>query len=333
MVTYKAQLQDGCNRRVSYVRISVTDRCNLRCHYCSSSDFSFISHNNILRYEEILHLLEIMAKMGVDKVRLTGGEPLVRRGLDELIARINLIDGIRDISLTTNGVLLKEQATTLRRAGLKRINVSLDTLDRSRFAEITGRDYFTSVRQGINEALDQGFAPVKINVVVMRGINDDEIPAFAELTRKLPLQVRFIEYMPIGSTSKWSHDLLVTGDEILERISALYGDLSLIPDDPGAGPARLYQLADGLGKVGVITALSNHFCDDCNRIRVTADGRLRPCLLADREYDLRRLLRADATDDEIAAVVRLALVDKGSGHGLSCNAERKCARPMASIGG
>ncbi len=329
---FKLALQDGHNRLVSYVRISVTDRCNLRCSYCSAPSFSQNHREQILSYEEIVRLVRVLVNLGVDKVRLTGGEPLVRRHIDSLIARLNDIVGINDISLTTNGVLLEKLADPLRAAGLRRINISLDTLDQKRFKEITGRDYFTRVRAGIEAALAVGFDPVKVNVVVMRGVNDDELLDFAALTLNSPLHIRFIEYMPIGVSSTWSGDKVVTGAQMLARISENLGELEPVVAESG-GPARLYRLPGAPGRIGVITAMSNHFCATCNRIRITADGRLRPCLLSDNEFDLKKVLRADGDPLEIVELVRQAVAGKSSEHGMSCNAERKCTRLMSTIGG
>ncbi len=329
---FKPALQDGHNRSVSYVRISVTDRCNLRCSYCSAPTFLPHSRTQILSYEEILRLVRVLAGMGVDKVRLTGGEPLVRRHLDSLVARLNDIDGINDISLTTNGVLLEKQAAPLWAAGLRRVNISLDTLDPSRFKKITGRDYFARVLSGIKAALKIGFAPVKINVVVMRGVNDDELLAFAALTRKYPVHVRFIEYMPIGSSSLWNPADMVSGAQIIEQISNEMAVLEPVTVKLG-GPARLYRLPGAPGKIGVITAMSNHFCDSCNRIRITADGHLRACLLSDNEFDLKEVLRAGGDLEKITEIVRQAVASKSAEHGLACNSERKCSRVMSTIGG
>ncbi len=329
---FKLALQDGHNRRVSYVRISVTDRCNLRCSYCSAPSFSANHREQILSYEEIVRLVRVLVTLGVDKVRLTGGEPLVRRHIDSLIARLNGIVGINDISLTTNGVLLEKLADPLWAAGLRRINISLDTLDQKRFKEITGRDYFARVRAGIEAALAVGFNPVKVNVVVMRGVNDDELLDFAALTLNSPLHIRFIEYMPIGASSTWSGDEVVTGAQIMERISADLGELVPVVTESG-GPARLYRLPGAPGRIGVITAMSSHFCATCNRIRVTADGRLRPCLLSDNEYDLKKVLRAGGDSLEIGEIVRQAVAGKLAEHDMACNAERKCTRLMSTIGG
>ncbi|MBN2808469.1 MAG: GTP 3',8-cyclase MoaA [Deltaproteobacteria bacterium] len=329
---FKPVLQDGHNRRVSYVRISVTDRCNLRCSYCSDPSFSFRDRAEILSYEEIIQLVRVLATLGVDKVRLTGGEPLVRRHLDSLITRIGEIAGISDISLTTNGVLLENLAHSLWHAGLRRINISLDTLDRQKFVRITGRDYFDRVRAGIETALAVGFSPVKINAVVMRGVNDDELLDFARLTLKYPLHIRFIEYMPIGRASTWSGAEVVTEAEMLERIAAGLGRLEPVAA-ASSGPARLYRIAGAPGRIGVIAAMSNHFCATCNRIRVTADGRLRPCLLSDNEFDLKGVLHGGGDFAKIAALVRQAVAGKSAAHEMACNAERKCARMMSTIGG
>lgn len=329
---FKPVLQDGHNRRVSYARISVTDRCNLRCSYCLAPAFSPHSRSRILSYEEIVRLVRVLATLGVDKIRLTGGEPLVRRHIDVLIARIKAIAGINDISLTTNGVLLEKLATPLWDAGLRRINISLDTLDRKRFNEITGRDYFDRVRSGIEAALAVGFNPVKINVVVMRGVNDDELVDFAALTLKYPLHVRFIEYMPIGVASTWSGDKVVTEAEILERISSALGKLESVVAQ-SSGPARLFSLPEAPGRIGVIAAMSNHFCATCNRIRVTADGLLRPCLLSDNEFNLKKVLQGSDDYAGIADIVRQAVAAKAPEHEMACNAERKCTRMMSTIGG
>ena len=329
---FKLALQDGHNRKVSYVRISVTDRCNLRCVYCSEPTFSDNHHDQILSYEEIVRLVRVLVTLGVDKVRLTGGEPLVRRHIDSLISSLNGIVGVNDISLTTNGVLLEKLADSLRAAGLRRINISLDTLDRKRFKEITGRDYYDRVRAGIEAALAVGFDPVKINVVVMRGVNDDELLDFAALTLKSPIHVRFIEYMPIGASSTWSGDKVVTGEQMLEQISENLGELEPVAAESG-GPARLYRLPGASGRIGVITAMSNHFCATCNRIRVTADGLLRPCLLSDNEYDLKKVLRSGGDFAEIGELVRQAVASKSAEHEMACNIERKCARMMSTIGG
>ncbi len=329
---FKPALQDGHNRRVSYVRISVTDRCNLRCSYCSAPDFSPHSRTDILSYEEIVRLVRVLATLGIDKVRLTGGEPLVRRHIDSLIARIKGVAGIKDISLTTNGVLLEKLANPLWDAGLRRINISLDTLNRERFKEITGRDYFSRVCAGIETALAVGFSPVKVNVVVMRGVNDDELLDFAALTEKYPLHVRFIEYMPIGVASTWSGDKVVTEAEMLERISQGMGQLESVVSE-SSGPARLYRLPEAPGRIGVIAAMSNHFCATCNRIRVTADGLLRPCLLSDEEFDLKKVLHGGGDFSEIVEIVRQAVAAKSAEHEMVCNAERKCTRMMSTIGG
>lgn len=327
-------LNDGVGRRVSYLRISVTDRCNLRCRYCTPEDqFPLLDHQDILTYEEILTVVRALVPVGIDKVRLTGGEPLVRKGIEQLVAWINDINGIHDISLTTNGVLLAEKGKDLRDAGLSRINISLDTLKKEKFSYITRRDYFSRVMQGVETALSLGFSPVKINVVAMRGFNDDEIIDFAALAEKLPIHVRFIEYMPIGSGTGWQAGQFISTEEIRRRIEDHYGLLQPIPTDNCAGPAEVYSLPGGSGRIGFIGALSNHFCDRCNRVRITADGRLRPCLLADIEFDLKTHLRHGADAEAIRALFFQALAKKPKSHGMSCNSVKKCVRLMSSIGG
>ncbi len=327
-------LNDGVGRRVSYLRISVTDRCNLRCRYCTPEDqFPLLDHQDILTYEEILTVVRALVPVGIDKVRLTGGEPLVRKGIEQLVAWINDINGIHDISLTTNGVLLAEKGKDLRDAGLSRINISLDTLKKEKFSYITRRDYFPRVMQGVETALSLGFSPVKINVVAMRGFNDDEIIDFAALAEKLPIHVRFIEYMPIGSGTGWQAGQFISTEEIRRQIEDHYGLLQPVPTDNCAGPAEVYSLSGGAGRIGFIGALSNHFCDRCNRVRITADGRLRPCLLADIEFDLKTHLRHGADAEAIRALFFQALAKKPKSHGMSCNSVKKCVRLMSSIGG
>ncbi len=327
-------LNDSIGRRVSYLRVSVIDRCNLRCRYCTPEEqFPLLNHQDILRYEEILTVVKALVPVGVDKVRLTGGEPLVRKNLDQLVAWLGEINGIRDISLTTNGVLLAEKGQMLRDAGLSRINVSLDTLNKDKFSYITRRDCFSRVMSGLETALSLGFSPLKINVVAMRGFNDDEIIDFAALVEKFPVHVRFIEYMPIGSGTGWQVGQFISIDEIRQQIETHYGPLQPVPVDNCAGPAELYSLSGGQGRIGFIGALSHHFCDRCNRIRITADGRLRPCLLADTEFDLKAHLRHGADAESIRALFFQALAAKPKTHGMNCNSAKKCVRVMSSIGG
>jgi cyclic pyranopterin phosphate synthase len=320
---------------VSYLRVSVTDRCNLRCRYCVSEEaFDFIPCAGILRYEEFVRVARALAPAGIDKVRLTGGEPLVRRDLPRLVAMLRGIDGIRDVGLTTNGVLFADYAGALRDAGLTRVNISLDSLRPKRFAEITRRDFFPRVMAGIDAALDLGFAPVKINVVAMRGVNDDEFVDFVRFAGDRGLEVRFIEFMPVGGTSGWQTSAFIPAADIRDRLAAALGPLEPEPPEYSGGPARLWRLVGSGVRIGFISALSDHFCEHCNRVRITADGRLRPCLLRDVEFDLRSVLRSPATSDEdIRRLFSRALASKPAGHGMSCNAPRKCQRIMSSIGG
>ena len=328
-------LRDRFGRRVRYLRVSVTDRCNLRCLYCVPNDepLPMLDHHDILSYEEIIRVTEDLLPLGIDKIRLTGGEPLVRRNIDYLVSRLNNLVGIEDVSMTTNGVLLAEMAGRLKDAGLRRINVSLDTLRADKFAYITRRDFFQRVMAGIETALTLGFSPVKINVVAIRGFNDDEILDFAVLARRLQVQVRFIEYMPIGESTNWQADQLIPVAEIKKRIEEEYGALKPVRGQESTGPAELFGFQDGGGYIGFVSALSNHFCAQCNRVRITADGRLRPCLFSDLEYDLKALLRRGGDSEAVRALFLEAVAHKPSGHGISCNAVRKCVRVMSTIGG
>jgi len=327
-------LNDSVGRKVSYLRISVIDRCNLRCRYCTPEDqFPLLNHQDVLRYEEILTVVKALVPIGVDKVRLTGGEPLVRKNLDQLVAWLSEVNGIRDISLTTNGVLQAEKGKLLRDAGLSRVNISLDTLKKDKFSYITRRDYFSRVIAGMETALSLGFSPVKVNVVAMRGFNDDEIIDFVALAEKFPVHVRFIEYMPIGSGTSWEVGQFISIDDIRQQVEKHYGPLQPVPIGPCSGPAELYSFSGGQGRIGFIGALSHHFCDRCNRIRITADGRLRPCLLADTEFDLKDHLRCGADAEAIRALFFQALAAKPKSHGMSCNSAKKCVRVMSSIGG
>jgi len=320
-------LIDRYERVIDYVRISVTDRCNLRCVYCFDGDLPLTLHSDILSYEEILRLVRLLAELGVRKVRLTGGEPLVRRNLPFLIREIATLSGIEDVSLTTNGVLLKEYAPMLRDAGLKRINVSLDSLRRERFKEITGFDLFDQVLEGIDMALKVGLDPVKINTVIIRGFNDDEVLDFVLLAIRKNLNVRFIEFMPFGSI--WEKERIVTSDEIKKRIEESYGLEEC--ENRGNGPARVYRVEGTRAEIGFISPLSAHICALCNRIRVTARGGLKVCLFSEDEYDLKRLLRDGSDDESIKSLVRRVIGRKPERRG-EFGLIRKCQK-MREIGG
>ena len=318
---------DAFNRRVNYLRISVTDRCNLRCVYCSEGDISHLRHDDILSYEEIERVTRAAAEMGVSHVRLTGGEPLVRPYLSNLIELLTAVPGIDDISLTTNGTLLEAQAEKLRNAGLRRINVSLDSLRPERFAKITGGDKLEDVLGGIEAAHRVGLSPVKINMVVMPGVNDDEVVDFALRAKDDGWNVRFIEYMPFGGTN--GH-LTLTVAEIKERIELALGELWPCCLN-GAGPANYFSFGAGLGTIGFIRPVSHRFCGHCNRLRLTADGKLRPCLLADLEIDIKSALRDGAGIPELKELLGQAVMAKPERHYLEESAVG--GRQMRQIGG
>jgi len=266
----KEQLIDKTNRVINYLRLSITDRCNLRCTYCMPEEgINFLPHSEILTYEEMLHLVRLSVEAGIRKVRLTGGEPLVRKGFIPFLESLCRIEALKEITLTTNGVLLKELAAEIKACGICRINVSLDTLKSDRFLRITGRDYFDRVWEGIQEAGRLEFNPIKINVVVMKGTNDDEIIDFARLTLEMPYHVRFIEFMPVGTDNGWSPQKFVSTKEIHEQIGKL-GVLNPVSSNSLDGPAQRYVIEGAKGEIGLIGALSNHFCKKCNRLRMTA---------------------------------------------------------------
>ena len=305
-------MKDGLGRSIDYLRISVIDKCNLRCTYCMPVEgFEWIPKSEILRYEEIQAIVREMAGMGLRRVRITGGEPLVRKDLSELVSQLRTIAEIEDIALSTNAILLPRFATELRLAGVDRVNISLDTLRRDRFEEIARRPVrlFDETMRGIEAAERAGFAPIKINTVLLRGLNDDEVAEFARVTRTKPWHVRFIELMPVGENLHLA-DRFIGTDEVLERLLDID---ELLPDEGprGNGPARYYRFAGAPGSVGVITPLSHNYCDSCNRLRLTADGRLRTCLFGNHEVDLKTPLRKSGS---VRAAVESALLDKPERH-------------------
>jgi len=335
-------LSDPFNRPINYLRISVTDRCNLRCVYCLPPEgVNLLPQGEILSYEEIARVAALAAQLGINKVRITGGEPLVRARLRELVALLAGIRGIDDISLTTNGILLKEFAAELKQAGLKRVNVSLDSLNRDRFERITRYNKLDAVLQGIEAAKGCGLNPIKVNMVVMRDINDDEVMDFARLTISQGWHVRFIELMPFVTDNPPDghsvagkvnlHPGFVSADEVKERLNELG---SLEPSLPitGNGPARYYRFSDASGTVGFIAPISQHFCFSCNRLRLTAEGKLRPCLLDDREVDLHQPLRNGSSDQELKKVITEAIQTKPQKHGLTRGRVSK-KRLMSQVGG
>jgi len=321
-------------RTINYLRLSVTDRCNLRCMYCMPEDgIEFLPHDKILRYEEMLHIVRLSVLKGIRKVRLTGGEPLVRKGFIDFLKDLNRIDGLEEITLTTNGVLLKKFAARIRECGISRINISLDSLRRERFLQITGHDCFEQVWEGIQEAERQGFDPIKINVVAIRGVNDDEIQDFARLTLEKPYHIRFIEVMPIGDRNIWSSEKFISIEEIYRKIRELGHLNSVLKHSNLDGPAQRFALEGGKGEIGLIGAMSNHFCDICNRLRLTAEGNLRSCLFSDHEIDIKNPLREGRGDDYLLELLGNAIKEKPDNHHQARQGPKKCARPMFSIGG
>jgi cyclic pyranopterin phosphate synthase len=338
------KLRDNFSRVIDYMRISITDRCNLRCVYCMpQSGVQPIEHREILTYEEIIRVVRVAASLGVRKIRITGGEPLARKNVTYLIASLKQITGIEDMSLTTNGALLEKYAGELAEAGLNRVNVSLDSLRPERYREITRGGELGAVMQGIEAAEKAGLLPVKINMVPIRGLNDDEIEEFAGLTLNAPFQVRFIEFMPIGAGDLWSDERYISTDEIKARVEKI-GTLSPLKRRRD-GPARYYRIGNAPGVVGFISALTHHFCDECNRLRITADGKLRPCLFSETEIDLKPALRSSSSDEEIERLLRLSIEVKPEGHTINhrvgmrpgkrspVNTLPGSPRPMSRIGG
>jgi len=291
-----------------------------------------IPHEEILTYEEILRIVRVFATEGISKVRLTGGEPLVRKGIVDFVSRLSKIEEIKDLSLTTNGILLKEFAQDLKKAGLKRINISLDSLRKERFCQITRKDDFERVWAGIEEALRVGLFPIKINMVAIQGLNDDEIEPFARLTLQFPLVIRYIEYMPSGNGEEWKESDILTIPQIKSRLENV-GKLVPIPSDRWDGPAKRFRIEGALGEIGLIGPISSHFCDDCNRLRLTPDGKIRTCLFSDEEIDVKELLRNGGSDWDLKERLFTALKKKPERHPINTHQFKKCQRNMSAIGG
>lgn len=327
-----SSLIDTFGRRHNNLRISVTDRCNLRCTYCMPEEVTFIDKGELLTFEEISRFVAIAAPLGIDKVRLTGGEPLMRRDLDRLVAMLAAIPGIRDVGVTTNGMLLADQAQRLYDAGLRRINVSLDTLDANVFQQLTRRPGLDKVIDGISAAKAAGFDPVKINAVSIRGITEREVIRLAVFAREHGLEMRFIEYMPIGA-DHWERDKVYFAHEIMEQIETHVGPLVPAADYDPRNPAMDFDYVDGGGRVGIIASVSRPFCRSCNRVRLTADGKLRNCLFALDEVDVRPLLRSHAPAHAIAALLRANVQSKWEGHEINTARFVKPLRTMHAIGG
>lgn len=329
-------LVDTFGRQHSDLRISVTDRCNIRCFYCMpETGGEFEPASKLLKFEEIGRFLTVAVPLGIDKVRLTGGEPLLRPRLGELIASVVAMPGVREVALTTNAVLLAEQAKPLHDAGLRRLNVHLDTLDRERFRKITRRDDFLRVMRGIDAALDAGYDVVKINAVAIKGLNEPDVIGLVRFGRERGIEVRFIEFMPLDSQNIWSLDQVLTADDMIVMLEREFGQLTPVPDADPRAPASRYQFADG-SQVGFIATISRPFCMNCNRLRLTADGKMRYCLFANEETDVRHLLTEpldESTYEDLSRAIRQTVWDKWSGHQIHQTSFVAPQRPMYSIGG
>ena len=327
-------LKDSFGRVINNLRISVTDRCNFRCTYCMpAKGMVWLDKNKILNFEEIYRLANIFSELGITKLRLTGGEPLLRKELEILVRTLSSIKTIEDISLTTNGYFLEDQAESLYESGLKRINISLDSLNHDTFTTITRRNYYEKVMKGITKASEIGFNPIKINTVLIRGFNDGEILDFAELARKNNFVIRFIEFMPIGNDDDWNMKKVVSSGEVISTIEHGMG-LKLLPKNKrGSQPADTYIFEDGIGEIGFISSISQPFCEHCNRVRLTSDGKLRTCLFSTVETDFRELLRGGASDSEIKLLITDSISNKERGHLINTPGFVRPQRTMSQIGG
>lgn len=323
-------MKDVCGREINYLRVSITDRCNFRCLYCMPEEgVAPKTHYDILSFEEITEFIKAVVPLGISKVRVTGGEPLVRIGVEDFIRGLSAIEGIEDISMTTNGVLLSKMAKDLKEAGLDRVNISLDTLKPERFTKITRCGQLSDALKGIKAAIDAELTPIKLNCVIVKNFNDDEIMDFVNLTRKYPMYIRFIELMPLGEKG-WGKGHYLSTEEIKKTINE-----ELIPMEvsAGAGPAKYYKVSDGLGGIGFITPISSHFCAKCNRIRLTADGKLKPCLESDVEIDVKSILREKKGKSEIQRKFIEAIKCKPEHHLMNPDDDSKHDRLMWQIGG
>jgi GTP 3',8-cyclase len=326
-------LTDSFGRLHDNLRISVTDRCNIRCFYCMpETDVKFQPREQLLSFEEIERFVRAAVTLGVRKLRVTGGEPLVRKNLSTLIGKLAAIDGIEDLALTTNGVLLAAQAQELYDAGLRRINVHLDTLDRERFERITRRDDLGKVLEGIETCRRIGYR-IKINAVAVKNLVEPDIVPLARFGRERGIEIRYIEFMPLDSQGLWERDRVLLADQILETLAQEIGPLDEIPDRDPRAPATEYRFADGIGRVGFIASVSRPFCLNCNRIRLTSDGKLRYCLFAIEETDVRSILRGGGSDDDVRAAIRASVSAKWLGHEINTARFVAPPRPMYSIGG
>ncbi|MFH1097226.1 MAG: GTP 3',8-cyclase MoaA [Candidatus Desantisbacteria bacterium] len=324
-------LMDSHHRQIDYLRLSITDMCNLRCLYCQPwKEIDKKVHREILRYEEIIRIASILVQLGIKKIRVTGGEPLIKRNVLHLLRNLSNISGLQELSLTTNGIRLATIASQLKDAGVSRVNISMDSMDNDRYARITGGGNLKAVLRGIDEALSAGLVPLKINMVVMKGINDDEVESFARLTLDKHVFVRFIEFMPISQQGAEWDERYLPSHILKQRLS---GCFEMIPcnDIIGNGPAEYYKINGAMGEIGFISSISRHFCQSCNRLRLTPDGHLRLCLGQDTEVDLKLPLRQGATDEELQGIITQAVWNKPAGHQFQ--SDRPMGRQMSAIGG
>jgi GTP 3',8-cyclase len=333
-MTSDQPLIDTLGRVHTNLRLSVTDRCNIRCFYCMPDEnVRFLPRREILTFEEIERFVRVAAALGVNKLRLTGGEPLVRSGLAELVERLAAVEGIFDIALTTNGILLEEQAQALKDAGLTRINISLDALTEETFRKIARRDGLDRVLAGIAAAKAAGFKKIRLNAVAIKGITESEVVPLANFARQQGMEMRFIEFMPLDAENHWQHDQVLTGQEIRRQIEAAIGPLEAAQRTDPSQPATDFRFADGSGTIGFINPVTQPFCEDCNRLRLTAEGKIRNCLFSTTEWDARALLRGGGTDKDLTQLLRDCVATKKPGHGIDTPDFVRPARAMYEIGG
>jgi len=330
----RSPIVDSLGRVHTNLRISVTDRCNIRCFYCMPEEnIRFKPRNELLTFEEIARFVRIAAAMGVNKLRITGGEPLVRTELNELVRLLVAIPGIEDVALTTNGILLAEHAVALKEAGLHRVNISLDTLDETTFYRITRRQGLSRVLEGIFAAQRAGFERIRLNAVAIRGISEGDIIPLGEFARRHGMEMRFIEFMPLDAEGNWQTEQVLSGEEIRRRLEHAFGPLLPAQRPDPSQPAMDFEFADGRGRIGFINPVSQPFCHDCNRLRITAEGQLRNCLFSTSEWDVRALLRGGAGDADVGRLIRECVARKKPGHGIDSADFRRPERAMYQIGG
>jgi cyclic pyranopterin phosphate synthase len=327
-------LIDSFGRVHRNLRISVTDRCNIRCFYCMpNEDVKFKPRSELLTFEEIVRFVRVVARLGVNRLRLTGGEPLVRAELPKLVAALAQVPGIEDLAMTTNGILLADQAPALKAAGLRRLNISLDTLSEETFRHITRRDGLGRVLDGISLAQRLGFERIRLNAVVIRGVTEDDIVPLAGFAREHDVELRFLEFMPLDADRQWQDNRVVSGDEICARLEEAFGPLVPADRPDPSQPARDFRFADGRGRIGLISPVTQPFCQACNRLRITAEGQVRNCLFSTVEWDARQLQRSGGSDEELAALVQACVSAKKAGHGIDSPEFVRPERAMYQIGG